>query len=97
MLTDFLFIKSDAGSACTSVVTEYRHRTNRHTEPYTIEVEYTNDAEVCDEINELLIVIVNYTLRTLKKRLLPLSTKSIRVSQNLLGIPSKPHLGIERS
>ena len=47
-------MKSDGGSACTSVVTEYRHRTNRHTEPYTIEVEYMNDAEISDQISELL-------------------------------------------
>jgi hypothetical protein len=47
-------MKSDGGSACTSVITEYRHRANRFREPYTIEAEYMNIAEIRGHLKELL-------------------------------------------
>ncbi|KAH0556617.1 hypothetical protein GP486_005549 [Trichoglossum hirsutum] len=33
---------------------EFRHRANQFTEPYTIEVEYMNNAEICEQLKELL-------------------------------------------
>jgi hypothetical protein len=46
--------KGDIGAACTSVVTEYRHKTKDHTAPITIEVEYLTNAEIEEQIKELL-------------------------------------------
>ena len=42
------------GSACTSVVTEYRQKRQEHTAPITIEVEYLSPSEIEDVIKELL-------------------------------------------
>ena len=47
-------LQGDIGAACTSVVTEYRHRTKDHTAPFNIEVEYLSDPEIEDLIKELL-------------------------------------------
>lgn len=49
-----LFEQGDIGSACTSVVTEYRQKTRDHTAPITIEVEYLSESEIEDLIKELL-------------------------------------------
>ena len=46
--------QEDIGTACTSVVTEYRHKTKDHTAPITIEVEYLSNPEIEELINELL-------------------------------------------
>jgi hypothetical protein len=46
--------KGDIGSACTSVVTEYRQKGHEHTAPITIEVEYLSPSEIEDVIKELL-------------------------------------------
>lgn len=48
------FGQGDIGSACTSVVTEYRQKTRDHTAPITIEVEYLSESEIEDLIKELL-------------------------------------------
>ncbi|KAH7193897.1 uncharacterized protein B0J16DRAFT_395906 [Fusarium flagelliforme] len=45
---------SDIGSACTSVVTEYRQKKTEHGAPITIEVEYLSAFEIRDLIKELL-------------------------------------------
>ncbi|KAI9868913.1 MAG: hypothetical protein M1813_002735 [Trichoglossum hirsutum] len=45
---------SDIGSACTNIVTEYRHKTNKHTAPFTIEVDYLSDKEIHSLLYELL-------------------------------------------
>ncbi|KAH0543399.1 hypothetical protein FGG08_002257 [Glutinoglossum americanum] len=45
---------SGGGSACTSIVTEYRCKTDRHTEPYTIEVRYMDSAKIQNQIEELI-------------------------------------------
>ncbi|KAI1057394.1 hypothetical protein LB507_011543 [Fusarium sp. FIESC RH6] len=45
---------SDIGSACTSVVTEYRQKRHKDTAPITIEVEYLSTSEIRDLIKELL-------------------------------------------
>ncbi|KAH7190559.1 hypothetical protein BKA60DRAFT_626321 [Fusarium oxysporum] len=44
----------DIGSACTSVVTEYRQKKAGHTAPITIDVEYLSAPEIRDMIQELL-------------------------------------------
>ncbi|KAF4335290.1 hypothetical protein FBEOM_10865 [Fusarium beomiforme] len=44
----------DIGSACTSVVTEYRQKKAAHTAPITIDVEYLSAPEIRDLIKELL-------------------------------------------
>ncbi|XEV04523.1 hypothetical protein FSHL1_009810 [Fusarium sambucinum] len=44
----------DIGSACTSVVTEYRQKKVEHTEPITIDVEYLSAPEIRELIKELL-------------------------------------------
>ncbi|KAK4235702.1 hypothetical protein C8A03DRAFT_46215 [Achaetomium macrosporum] len=44
----------DIGSACTSVVTEYRQKTGEHTAPITIEVEHLSGAAIEEVIKELL-------------------------------------------
>ncbi|KAM0549484.1 hypothetical protein ACHAPJ_009300 [Fusarium lateritium] len=44
----------DIGSACTSVVTEYRQKKAEHTDPITIEVEYLSAPGVRELIKELL-------------------------------------------
>ncbi|KAJ9136605.1 Ras GTPase family protein [Pleurostoma richardsiae] len=44
----------DIGSACTSVVTEYRQKTSEHTAPITIEVEYLSTPEIEALLKELL-------------------------------------------
>ncbi|CEI60224.1 unnamed protein product [Fusarium venenatum] len=44
----------DIGSACTSVVTEYRQKKAEHTEPITIDVEYLSTPEIRELIKELL-------------------------------------------
>lgn len=46
--------QGDIGAACTSVVTEYRHKTKDHRAPITIEVEYLSNPEIEDLIRELL-------------------------------------------
>ncbi|UNI13469.1 hypothetical protein JDV02_000212 [Purpureocillium takamizusanense] len=45
---------SDAGSACTSVVTEYRQKKAEHSAPITVEVDYLSASEIEDLIRELL-------------------------------------------
>ncbi|EAQ83066.1 hypothetical protein CHGG_10884 [Chaetomium globosum CBS 148.51] len=44
----------DIGSACTSVVTEYRQKTREHTAPITIEVEHLSAQAIEDVIGELV-------------------------------------------
>ncbi|CAJ0551485.1 Ff.00g114150.m01.CDS01 [Fusarium sp. VM40] len=44
----------DIGSACTSVVTEYRQKKAGHTDPITIDVEYLSGLEIRELIKELL-------------------------------------------
>ncbi|RGP63207.1 hypothetical protein FSPOR_8789 [Fusarium sporotrichioides] len=44
----------DIGSACTSVVTEYRQKKAHHTDPITIDVEYLSALEIRELIKELL-------------------------------------------
>ncbi|KAG8670948.1 hypothetical protein FPOAC1_004183 [Fusarium poae] len=44
----------DIGSACTSVVTEYRQKKAEHTKPITISVEYLSAPEIRELIKELL-------------------------------------------
>ncbi|KAK5999130.1 hypothetical protein PT974_01519 [Cladobotryum mycophilum] len=44
----------DMGSACTAVVTEFRQKTEAHTEPITIEVGYLSLPEIEDLVTELL-------------------------------------------
>lgn len=46
--------QADHGSACTSVVTEYRQKEERHAAPVTIEAEYLSDAAVQEMVKELL-------------------------------------------
>lgn len=46
--------KGDNGSAVTSFVTEYRRRSPRHTEPFTIEVEFSTTEEMEEQLEELL-------------------------------------------
>jgi hypothetical protein len=46
--------QGDIGAACTSVVTEYRHKTKDHTAPITIEVEYLSNPEIEELLKELL-------------------------------------------
>ncbi|KAF5868070.1 uncharacterized protein Bfra_007265 [Botrytis fragariae] len=45
---------SDEGSACTSVVTEYRQKKNSTLEPFSIEVEYLSTPERQEMVEELL-------------------------------------------
>ncbi|TGO22762.1 hypothetical protein BPAE_0156g00090 [Botrytis paeoniae] len=45
---------SDEGSACTSVVTEYRQKKNSTLEPFSIEVEYLSKPERQEMVEELL-------------------------------------------
>ena len=45
---------SDAGMACTSVVTEYHQKKQHHTARITIEVEYLSDADLDEFIEELV-------------------------------------------
>ncbi|KAL3965416.1 hypothetical protein ACCO45_002420 [Purpureocillium lilacinum] len=45
---------SDAGSACTAVVTEYRQKKAEHTAPITIEVDYFSASEIAVLVRELL-------------------------------------------
>lgn len=45
---------SDSGTACTSVITEYRLKASHHTAPFTIEVEYLEDEEIEEVVRELL-------------------------------------------
>ncbi|KAL8773729.1 MAG: hypothetical protein Q9209_001497 [Squamulea sp. 1 TL-2023] len=47
--------KDDHGSAVTSFVTEYHRRSSQHAAPFTIEVEYCNQAEIDDQLHELLV------------------------------------------
>ncbi|KAL8782106.1 MAG: hypothetical protein Q9213_005676 [Squamulea squamosa] len=47
--------KGDHGSAVTSFVTEYHRRSSQHAAPFTIEVEYCNEAEIDDQLHELLV------------------------------------------
>ncbi|KAK4152198.1 hypothetical protein C8A00DRAFT_35109 [Chaetomidium leptoderma] len=44
----------DIGSACTSVVTEYRQKTREHTAPITIEVEHLRASAIEEVVHELL-------------------------------------------
>lgn len=46
--------QSDMGSACTSVVTEYRQKTKDHTAPITIEADFLSNPEIDEYIKELL-------------------------------------------
>ncbi|KAL8905916.1 MAG: hypothetical protein Q9171_006480 [Xanthocarpia ochracea] len=47
--------KGDHGSAVTSFVTEYHRRSRQHTAPFTIEVEYCDEAEIDEQLHELLV------------------------------------------
>jgi hypothetical protein len=47
-------LQGDHGSACTSVVTEYRQKTRKHTAPITIEVEHLSPSEIEEVVGELL-------------------------------------------
>jgi len=49
-----MVLQSDSGSACTSVVTEYRHKTDHHSAPITIEVKYLSKRRIAELIKELL-------------------------------------------
>ncbi len=53
-VTYLVFFQGDIGSACTSVVTEYRQKTNEHSAPITIEVEYLSASEIETVVKELL-------------------------------------------
>ncbi|KAI1870179.1 hypothetical protein JX265_006349 [Neoarthrinium moseri] len=44
----------DIGSACTSVVTEYKQKRKEHVAPITIEVEYLSEIEIEEMVKELL-------------------------------------------
>ncbi|KAL8724298.1 MAG: hypothetical protein Q9166_008029 [cf. Caloplaca sp. 2 TL-2023] len=44
----------DHGSAVTCFVTEYHRRSALHTRPFTIEVEYCSEAEINEQLHELL-------------------------------------------
>ncbi|KAJ5788562.1 hypothetical protein N7457_003552 [Penicillium paradoxum] len=46
---------SREGSACTCVVTEFRHTDDNHTGPFRIEAEYMNKEEMTELIDELLV------------------------------------------
>jgi hypothetical protein len=46
--------QGDIGSACTSVVTEYRHKLEHHAAAITIEVEYLSSAGIESLLRELL-------------------------------------------
>jgi hypothetical protein len=46
--------KGEIGTACTSVVTEYRQRGTRHTAPITIEVERLTALEISELVKELV-------------------------------------------
>lgn len=46
--------KGDQGSAVTSFVTEYRHRSKQHKHAFTMEVEYLNETEINEQLHELL-------------------------------------------
>ena len=48
-------MQDDHGSAVTSFVTEYHRRSLRHEAPFTIEVEYCNEAEIDEQLHELLV------------------------------------------
>ena len=45
---------SDAGMACTSVVTEYHQKKQYHTAPITIEAHYLSDTDIGEFVEELL-------------------------------------------
>ncbi|KAF2104448.1 hypothetical protein NA57DRAFT_70653 [Rhizodiscina lignyota] len=45
---------SDAGTACTSVITEFRQRRPHQTTPFTIEVEYLSESNIEETVKELL-------------------------------------------
>ena len=45
---------SDAGAACTSVVTEFHQKRKDHTAPITIEVEYLSDSDIGEYVEELI-------------------------------------------
>jgi hypothetical protein len=47
-------LQGDIGSACTSVVTEYRQKKAEHSDPITIDVEYLSASEIRELIKELL-------------------------------------------
>ena len=51
---DLCVAQGDIGEACTSVVTEYRQKTEDHTAPITLEVEYLSSREIQDLIEELV-------------------------------------------
>jgi len=46
--------QGDQGSAVTSFVTEYRHRSKQHKDAFTMEVEYFNETEIDEQLHELL-------------------------------------------
>jgi hypothetical protein len=54
ILTPSSNLQGDIGSACTSVVTEYRQKKAEHTKPITIDVEYLSASEIEELIKELV-------------------------------------------
>jgi hypothetical protein len=54
LINPLLIIKAGMGSACTSVVTEYRHSQNHHKSKYTVEIDCMTDDEINDQLQELL-------------------------------------------
>ncbi len=46
--------QGDQGSAVTSFVTEYRHRSKQQKPAFTMEVEYFNETEMNEQLHELL-------------------------------------------
>ena len=55
---------SDAGMACTSVVTEYHQKQQHHTAKITIEVEYLSDSDMEEFIEELVWSYRQFFLKT---------------------------------
>lgn len=49
-------LQSSEGSACTCVVTEFRHVDDNHTGPFTIEAEFMSSEEMKDLLGELLTI-----------------------------------------
>ncbi|RFU23756.1 hypothetical protein B7463_g12581, partial [Scytalidium lignicola] len=53
-LFSLYFKQGDLGSACTTVMTEYRQKLTRHTAPITIEVERLSSSEIHELVKELV-------------------------------------------
>lgn len=62
ILCHLRFEQGDLGSACTSVVTEYRQKSAEHTAPITVEVEHLSQPEIGELIKELVWNFRNFYL-----------------------------------